>query len=546
MSAAPSKIRYDGEKNRFLITASPFDIGVMMRLPMRRYMKKAGVWIAPATRINCTYLLEKCLIKWDWEADASEAANKAIIKIDEHRVWPAWYKHKGPEPYKHQRTARELAYAKDSYFLSMEQGTAKTKVAIDVACAHHLHNKIQYVVIVCPLSVARTWEDELITHCPLPYAVARGDSKFSGLVIKDGQIGFIIVGVESFSQGKTAEALLRWAPYNKFMMVVDESHSIKTHDSIRTVKIAEIGKHAQTRMCLTGTPITKNLIDLYAQYEFLDTNIVGVGDYYAYRNRYAVMGGYKRKQIIGYDNVDELMGFLQPYTYSITKAECLDLPPKVYTTRYVDMGKEQRAQYDLLKKNALVPYELPNVLVKMLRCRQLVGGFLPGGDGKPEMRVAAKDNTKLQALLAEIEIAPGPCIIYCEWLPEVEMVRQHLPASDTVVFTGASTPDERQEMIHQFQQGEKRYFLASTPSAHVGITLTRAETVMYYSHSNAYVIRSQSEDRPHRAGLKHTITYIDFVTNRTVDETLIAAHKNKQDLADFVRDQMQQGRKDFV
>ena len=538
-----STIRYDSERHRFIVKVVPQYMGMVMRLPMRRYMSKLGVWIVPATRLNCEELLRN-KSAFNWDGEALGVAEQAAKKDDAGRAWPIWYRHRDPQPFKHQLTACHLGYAHDEYFFSMEQGTCKTKVAIDIACVHRLHSKIEVLVVICPLSVTRTWEDELAKHCPLPYVVEYGSSAFKGITVPAEKLGAILVGVESFSQGRTAETLLAWGRLHDFMIVMDEAHNIKTHDSNRTREITKLGRLAKVRICMTGTPITKNLIDLYAQYEFLNTNIIGVGDFYAFRNRYAIMGGFKNKQVIGYDNVDELMGFLQPYTYSITKAECFDLPPKVYTRRYVDLPKAHRKLYDQLRKNELEDLEVKNSLEKALRLAQLTGGFLPGEDGKPVMQVSAEDNAKLKILREELEIAPGSVIIFARYLPEVALIKSILPPDDTVVFIGEVDIDERQTMIHQFQDGEKKYFLATIQAGGIGITLTRAQTVLYYSTTDNYAQRAQSEDRAHRAGTVHTVTYIDIIANRTSDETLHAAHSCKQDLADFLREQMQSGRRD--
>lgn len=528
-------IRYDATKNRFLITAPPQQLGVVMKIPMRRHMAKLGVWVAPASRLNCELML-KVMDDWTWDDGARTAAESTQVRDEAKRAWPIWYKHGGPPPLAHQKDAAALAYAHDSYFLSMEQGTMKTKIAIDVACAHRLHNRITTCLVICPLTVTRTWHDELRTHCPLPFKLVYGNSKFTGIEVKPEEIGFVVLGVESFSQGHTAEVMIEWAKYNDFMIVMDESHWIKNHASIRTQSIIALGRYAKSRLCLTGTPVTKNLIDLYSQYEFLDTNIMGIGDFYAFRNRYAIMGGFKNKNVIGYDNVEELMGFLRPYTYSITKAQCLDLPPKVYERRYVDLHPEHRKQYDLLRKKKLQPFIFKNALEKALRCRQLVGGFLPGEEKDSiEWRVPPAKNAKLQALLQEIETFPGQAIIFAQWRPEVALIQGVLDPKDTFVFTGDVNIDERQDMIHGFQAGDRRFFLSTIQAGGIGTTLTAAETVAYFSSSDNYATRMQSEDRAHRGGTKHTVTYFDFIANQTIDETSAAAHLEKLDLAAYVR-----------
>lgn len=541
-------ITYDTGSNRFIINAPSWEIGPVMRLPIRRFLKRTGVWVAPVTRNNAQHMLDT-MQAWDWEPTAREVAQKAATVEHETRPWPQWYQFK-TTPMDHQKVACERAYSLDSFYLAMEQGTGKTFVVINTMCAHRLHQRIDRAVIVAPNCVIRTWEEEIQKHCGLPHRVWRmaDDPNPLTMIVDEHQIGFVLVSAESLSQGRATEKLLSWTPAWKFGMYVDEAHYIKTPGKVRTDAAIAIGRNAKVRLAGSGTQITKSLVDLYSQYEYLDTNIIGIGDYYAFRNRYCIMGGFKRKEIIGYDNTDELMGFVRPHTYSILKKDCLDLPPKVYERRYVDLSTAHMALYKALRKNSLKPYQLPNVLVKTLRLRQLLSGLLPTPESArahqedPTVREvtyqAVKITAKIEALAADLDALEGSVLIFCQWRADIGQICSLLNAGTYVVLHGDIDPDERQVRINKFQTGRVRYFVSTIDAGGIGITLTAASTVCFLSHTDNYAKRMQAEDRAHRIGTKHTVTYIDYYANNTVDEALLAAHEAKVDLAEFLKVRM--------
>lgn len=546
-------IRFDHEKSRFMITAPSWNIGPVVRLPIRRFLKKANVWTAPATRLNAQHMLDT-MGSWDWEPGARERAERAAATTTEQgRPWPQWFQFK-TAPMAHQRRAIARAYSLDAHYLAMEQGTGKTFVVIATACAHRLHQKIRIALIVAPNCVIRTWEEQIAQHCPLPTRVWRMSSDPDPLqfMIPDNEMGFLLVSAESLSQGHAAKKLLAWMPGVPFLMYVDEAHYIKTPGKIRTENCIAIGRLAAVRLAGSGTQLTKSLSDLYSQYEYLDTNIIGLGDFYAFRNRYCIMGGFKRKEIIGYDHVDELMGFLRPYTFEILKKDCLDLPDKVYERRYVDLGPQHQKMYAALRKNALSPYQLPNVLVKTLRLRQLLAGLLPTEESELAHRldprvpvetyqaIESASNAKISALMADIEGLQGSMIIFTQWKKEVDQVARLLRPEwgEHVVFTGDLDPDVRQERIHAFQEGRARFFISTIDAGGIGITLTAASTVAFISHTDNFAKRLQAEDRAHRIGTRHVVTYLDYYANDTVDEALKLAHEQKQDLSQFLKERM--------
>jgi SNF2 family DNA or RNA helicase len=297
---------------------------------------------------------------------------------------------------------------------------------------------------------------------------------------------------------------------------------------------------ATIRVLATGTPVSKSMTNLYPLFEYLDPDIIGVGDYYAFRNRYMVMGGYKNKEIIGYSNVDELMGFIEPYTFQCTKKEALpDLPDKtLMPTRFVKLPAYQQKMYDEVRKAQRSDISVKNVLEKALRLHQIVGGYVKNDEGKIIECVKPKDNVKREEMLNVIEEVGGQVVIWARFIPEIRMIIQALEdlGGGVSVITGATPKEERAGIVRAFQSGNNRFYVGTTSAGGMGIELYAASLTTYYSNTFTWEDRRQSEDRVHRDGVKCSPSYLDIAAKGTIDEAVLMALEKCQDLADFVRD----------
>ena len=150
---------------------------------------------------------------------------------------------------------------------------------------------------------------------------------------------------------------------------------LKIQTAKRTKNILLLGKHAQYRRILTGSPVTKSPLDLYSQCAFLDEAITWSCILLSFRNRYAVMvdrnfGG-RRVQIVGsYQRLDELEEILKEFSYRVQKKDCLDLPKKIYMNRTVELTPEQKSAYATMKSAALAQLKgkmatAPHVLTQL-------------------------------------------------------------------------------------------------------------------------------------------------------------------------------------
>lgn len=579
-------IRIDYADGKFRIKCPFWANDSLNGLIAKRWNKKDRDWSVPSLRANLK-VLEALLPLADFTVKALDALKDGLTNattIIPQGGFPLWYKFK-TEPLAHQRKALNKAYGQKGFALHMCRGTGKSKVAIDIASALYLENKITAVLVLVRRSLRFNWmgydhgmelgqREGFIGHCPLKcdfHLPNGGDAKamlkFKKWLNIDEPLSILIMSIESLSLGdayEIAKAYLRVHP--KVFVIIDESSDIANHSAVRSKKAHSIGMQSAYRMTCTGTPISTGPMNLYSQFEFLDPDIIGMGDFYAYRNRYAIMGGFSHPktgrptQIIGYRNMDELAALVAPYVYECQKSEVLDLPPKVYERRYVQLTAEQSRLYKQIKKDKMFVLGdsaaiVQNALELALRLQQITGGIISHKVDKLEISPAAgeqrvrrdtvwkqiippESNPKIAEVLSIAEEGK-PTIIWCVYRMEIAMVaaalKQQFPNEEVLEIHGGIDERGREEVKQKFQSGQARLLVGNTASGGVGLTLTACEIMVYFNNSQRMIDRLQSEDRAHRHGLTHSVLYIDLIAENTVDVTVMEAIEAKVDLAEYVR-----------
>lgn len=480
------------------------------------------------------------------------------------------------EPFKHQLHAFLRSRDELDFALLMEMGTGKTKVAIDTAAWLYLRGKIRLLVVIAPNGVHRNWVDrEIPAHMPEwcnPLTLAWSsslDTTKKGRALIDSvcwgadHAGLRVVAfnVEAFQQlkGKARMLLERMLTAMPAMLVLDESSRIKTPGATRTKTLCTLSKKARYRRILTGTPVTNSPLDLYSQFKFLGDGYLGFDNFYSFKHHYAEWSkehnwkaGKDYEKLVGYRNLPELTQRVEALSYRVLKRDCLDLPPKLYQQRSVEMTDQQEALYERLRKQTLLEVEqgsitMQNVLTRMLRLQQVLGGFITTDDGKDvSIFERHRDNPRIMALLDYVEECSGKAIVWARFIPEIKALAASLRAvygPDSVVeYWGDISKEDRERAVNSFQDDHTvRFFVGNQTTGGIGLTLTAAEYMHYYSNNFSYEVRTQSEDRPHRSGLTHAVTYVDYTTPGTLDEHITTALLRKYDVArqitrDEVRD----------
>ena len=357
-----------------------------------------------------------------------------------------------------------------------------------------------------------------------------------------GGLRIFLCNVEGFATTKLPKYLDIFTRGSKFLLAVDESTTIKNPRAKRTKALVSFGKKAAYKRILTGSPVTKSPLDLYAQCGFMDKKLLGHDSYWSFQGRYAItrtqrMGSHSFQQVVGYRNLEELSVKLESFSYRVTKEEALDLPDKVYTVRHIPLSKEQLQHYASLKEMAIAVLEdgdlvsAPAAMTQLIRLQQLLCGHLVTDEGE----LVEVPNKRLPALLECVEEMSGKVIIWSRFRYDIKAIEQALAKvygkENVVTYYGDTTDEQRQNAIASFQHGDCRFFVANPMTAGYGLTLTAATNVIYYANDFNLETRVQSEDRCHRIGQHHSVTYVDFVAKGTVDEHIVKVLQNKIDLS---------------
>ena len=464
------------------------------------------------------------------------------------------------KPYAHQLTALEKSWDKTEYGYFMEMGTGKSKVLVDNMAMLYDKGKINGAVIVAPKGVYRNWySQEIPNHLSShiqPKMVLwtaltskKKDKEYQTLFETGHDLHILIINVEALSTKKGLDFAAKFMRCHKTMLAIDESTTIKNPSAKRTKSILALGKEATYRRILTGSPVTKSPLDLYTQCGFLNSYLLGYDSFYAFRNRYANMvdrnfGG-RRVQLIGsYKRLDELADKLKAFSYRVLKDDCLDLPDKVYIRREVDLTDEQSKAYATMKSAALASLKgkmatAPHVLTQMMRLHQITCGHLRNDDGT----ITELKNNRLKELINLLDEVEGKVIIWANYVYDIEnlvkVISDEFGADSIVQYYGAIPAEQRQQNIEKFQDpnSKARFFIGNPQTGGYGITLTCANTVVYYSNGYDLEKRLQSEDRAHRIGQTKSVTYVDFIAPKTVDEKIVKALRKKMNIANEIMDE---------
>ena len=460
------------------------------------------------------------------------------------------------KPYKHQLDALEISWNKEVYAYFMEMGTGKTKVLIDNMSMLYDNGKIDGALIIAPKGVVGTWYKQeipthLVDHVENKAILWQSNftkeySKKLGTLFKsDSDLHILIMNVEALSTTKGVDFASKFLSSHNTLMAIDESTTIKNPKAKRTKNILRLSKLAKYRRIMTGSPVTKNPLDLYSQCEFLDPYCLDFASYYAFRNRYAEMktaNFYGRSvQIVArFRHLDELAEKLKPFSFRVLKEECLDLPEKTFMKRTVELTKEQTEVYAQMKKMALAIFNgkavtTKTALTQIMRLQQITCGHFTADDGSMQ----DIKNNRVDELMNVLDEIEGKVVIWAHYQYDVkkiikEIQKVHGPGS-VVDYYGMTPKEIRQNNIEKFQNDDAvKYFVGTPATGGYGITLTAASNMIYYSNGYDLEKRLQSQDRIHRIGQKKPVTYIDLIAEDTVDNKIVKALRKKINIASEV------------
>lgn len=431
-----------------------------------------------------------------------------------------------------------------------EMGCGKTLTTIAVAGALYNLGKIDRVLVVAPTSVCSVWPHDLNQFATFPWEarVLLGDKKKRLKALNELEnwpfkaLRIAVINYESTHREGIFEAL---AAYKPDLIVCDESQRIKNPSAAQSKALHKLGDAAPFRMILSGTPVQNNAVDLYSQYRFLDPAVYGA-NFYAFKNRYCIMGGYGQHQIVGYRNMDELVEKEHSVAYRVTKEECLDLPQQTFINRYVQFTDAEQAIYEQLRKSSFLELETgenvtaTTILTMYLRLMQLTGGFLTADESTRPKQVNTAKLDALADIVDDYVVDAGKkLVIFARFRAEIAAIENLLRLRKIQYGSiyGDVPMEERGKIVEDFQTNpDTKVFVAQIQTAGLGITLHAASTAVFYSYDYNYANYAQALARIHRIGQRLPVTYIHLVVDGSIDEKILAALESKEDMAKTVVD----------
>ena len=463
-------------------------------------------------------------------------------------------------PYDHQKKAFEFACDKFGVFtgqvksrgtaLLMEMGCGKTIVSIAVAGCMYQHGKIDRVLVVAPLSILGVWQEEFEKFADFPYTmtVLKGTSakKKQQLAKLSGE-GLQVVVVNYESAWRLKDELLA---YNADLVIADEAHKLKEARTSQSKGMHTLGDKARYKLMLTGTVITNRELDVFSQYRFLNPQIFG-SSFYAFRNQYFDMGGYgNHTPIFRKWMLQDFLRRMHSVAYRVTKAECLDLPAITEEIRTVDLEQYAADIYDAIEDESYSELDkaevtTANILTRLLRLSQITGGHVTDDDGC----VNTVSKAKLDALSDIVDTAMAEdkkIVIMARFVPELDDIQELLEKKKISYATVRGGVKDRDNEIRRFQYDDNcRVFVGQIAAAGLGITLTAASTMVFFSLDYSMSNFEQAKARIHRAVQKENCHYIYLVCRGTVDRKVLQSLRNKQNLAKMLVDDYRKGKNPF-
>ena len=408
------------------------------------------------------------------------------------------------------------------------------------------------MLIVAPLSILSVWEAEFAQFAAFDYALAvlTGDGAKKADTLRHMNGTALQVAVVNYeSAWRMERELSAWGPD---LIVCDEGHKIKTHNISASKAMHRLGAKAGYRLLLTGTLITNKAIDVFSPYKFLNPTIFGTS-FYAFRSRYFDMVGYGNHTPVLKKSMEaELSARLHSIAYRAAKADCLDLPETTDVVRQVELEPAARKIYRSLVKESFAELAsgevtAPNVLTRLLRLSQLTGGFLGNDENAAVQQISSAKLSAMEDILDSAVAEGQKLVIIARFLPEIRAICKELDGRGLRYACITGEVQDRAAQVAQFQNDpDVPVFVGQIATAGLGLTLTAASTMVFYSLDYSMSNYEQAKARIHRVGQRNPCTYIHLIAKGTVDEKVLTALRNKADLAKATVAACRTGRNPFI
>jgi SNF2 family DNA or RNA helicase len=434
--------------------------------------------------------------------------------------------------YQHQIDCVKEACTKPYYALFLECGLGKTLIALNIYAENFSRDPGHRALVICPNTLVENWAEEIQKHTTFTCRVLKGTKKRRIKLLNEPANIYIV----NYDMTRILYPELISEEFD--VVFADESQCIKNPKALRTKACLKIASSCHKRYIMTGTPIMNNPLDVYAQYLFLNPLVFG-NNYYRFRGRYAVMGGFDNRVVTKWINMADFRRKVFSCAVRKTKDECLDLPAKLYEKVHLDMPAPQRKLYKELKEEFLSEFNdsvvtAPVMLTRILRFSQITAGFTKDFEGH---EWAFDKNPKIEWIVDFLQSYQQKTVIFCRFLKEIDLLKLALDRAGIEYRVIQGSTKDRMKEVNDFNNTPTvQVFIGQIDTAGAGINLTSASYCVFASNTYSYGQRIQAEDRIHRIGQSKNVTFIDLLVRGSIDERVHQSLKNKKSLSTMVVD----------
>ena len=434
--------------------------------------------------------------------------------------------------------------------LLMEMGCGKSLVGLAVMGTLSRLSLIDRALIVCPLSITGVWESELQKFADYPYSLTilkgtmQKKKELLGSLPKS-ELQIVVCNYESM--WRLEAELQRFHPG---LIIADEGHRLKDGTSRQSKAMHRLGDKADYRLLLTGTAITNKELDIYSEYRFTAPQVFG-RSFYTFRGRYFTMGGYGGYvPIFKKEMQDDFLKRLHSIAFRVRKDECLDLPAITEEVRIVDLEPKALRLYSEIEDESYAELKNSevtalNILTRILRLSQITGGHLTD-DEHTNHTVSTAKLEALSDIIDTMQEENRKLVVMARFtaeLDDIEALLQKRKIGYSIVRGGIK---DRDEQVRRFQEDEDcRVFIGQIQAAGMGLTLTAASTMVFFSLDYNMANFDQAKARIHRVSQTENCHYVYLCCRGTIDNKVLRALRDKVDLAKTLVDDYRRGENPF-
>lgn len=449
------------------------------------------------------------------------------------------------KPFPHQIDAFEFGKMHPRFLLADEMGTGKTKTTIDIAVFNKIEYGYKHCLIICGVNGLKwNWETQIKIHSNEKSLIlgnrknskGKWNVKSSEEKLYDSKnipddVYFIITNVETLRNEEIADALREQCENKNIQMILfDEFHLVANPNSQQSQGLLKLS--AETMIAMTGSPIMNTPLDIYMTLRWLGYDRHEFEDFKKQFCRFNNFG-----EIAGFKHMDQIQNLLKVMMLRRLKSDVLDLPPKIRTVEYVEMGEKQSKIYNEVLNNIRDEVDLiavsKNPLGNLIRLRQATAHTSIVSSIVSE---SAKIE-RLKQMVTDLVENNQKCIVFSNWTKVTDIIQEELKEYNPAIITGDTR--ERVEEENKFMQDPTcKCLIGTIAAAGTGLTLTAASTVFFVDEPFNASKKDQAEDRAHRIGAAGTVMIVTLIAKDSIDEKIHKLVEDRRFMSDTVIDNL--------